>query len=80
VIRPIWLLPAIAVLACEREAPPRVDDPHNIVVNGEQMNQDNFLNKYCPEEIDDPTCSKVLDAATSNMIDKARDSSKRRVR
>ena len=70
-IRPIWLLPAIAVLACEREVP-HVDDPTNIVVNDERMSQDAFINKYCTEKIDDPTCSKVVDAATKNLIDRAR--------
>ena len=77
VIRPIWLLPAIAVLACEREVP-HVDDPHNIVVNGEEMSQAAFLNKYCTEKIEDPTCSKVLDAATRNMLDRARNPEERR--
>lgn len=70
-IRPIWLLPAIAVLACEREVP-QVDDANNIVVNGEEMSQEAFINKYCIEKIDDPTCSKVVDAATKNIIDRAR--------
>jgi hypothetical protein len=76
-IRPIWLLPAMAVLACEREVP-HVDDPHNIVVNGEKMSQAAFLEKYCIRKENDPTCSKVLNAATQNMIDRARNPEERR--
>jgi hypothetical protein len=58
------------VLACEREVP-RVDDPNNIVVNGEKMSQDAFLEKYCIGKEKHPTCSKVLDAATQNLINRA---------
>jgi hypothetical protein len=77
VIRASWLLPGIFVLACEREVP-HVDDPHNIVVNGEEMSQADFLDKYCIGKENNPTCSKVLDAATQNMIDKARNPNERR--
>ncbi|SEO49833.1 hypothetical protein SAMN05216404_12810 [Nitrosospira multiformis] len=70
-IRAMWLLPGIFVLACEREVP-HVDDPNNIVVNGERMSQDAFLEKYCIGKEKNPTCSKVLDAATQNLIDRAR--------
>ena len=79
-IRPIWLLPGIFVLACEREVP-HVDEPDNIVVNGKKMSQDTFLNEYCIGKEIDPTCSRVLDAAAKNLIDRARgqrfDSTKR---
>ncbi|SET72720.1 hypothetical protein SAMN05216412_11518 [Nitrosospira multiformis] len=70
-IRPIWLLPGIFVLACEREVP-HVDDLDNIMVNGEEMSQTDFINKYCIGKENDPTCSKVLDAAAKNLIDRAR--------
>jgi hypothetical protein len=70
-IRASWLLPGIFVLACEREVP-QVDDPHNIVVNGKEISQDAFLAKYCIGKENHPTCSKVLDAAVLNMIDRAR--------
>ncbi|SEA60128.1 hypothetical protein SAMN05216403_1307 [Nitrosospira multiformis ATCC 25196] len=70
-IRPIWLLPGIFVLACEREVP-YVDDPSNIVVDGEKMSQTDFINKYCIGKENGPTCSKVLDAAAKNLIDRAR--------
>ena len=77
-IKAIWLLPGVFVLACGQEVP-RVDDPHNIVVNGEEMSQADFLDKYCIGKENNPTCSKVLQAATQNMIDKAHDLSERRV-
>ncbi|SEO25943.1 hypothetical protein SAMN05216404_11566 [Nitrosospira multiformis] len=77
-IRAMWLFPAIAFLACEREVP-YVDDPNNIIVSGEKMSQTDFLNKYCIGKEDNPTCSKVLDAATRNMLDRARDPNKRRM-
>ncbi|SFN74699.1 hypothetical protein SAMN05216386_1692 [Nitrosospira briensis] len=37
-IRAVWLLPVIFVLACERDVP-QVDDPNKIVVKGEEMSQ-----------------------------------------
>jgi hypothetical protein len=70
-IRPIWLLPAIAALTCEREVP-HVDDPNNLVVNGEKMSPAAFLSKYCTEKTEHPTCSKVVDVVTKNLIDRAR--------
>ncbi|SFO06777.1 hypothetical protein [Nitrosospira briensis] len=70
-IRVSWLLPGIFVLACEREVP-QVDDPDNIVVNGKEMSQDAFLNKYCIEKENHPICSKILDAAAQSMIERAR--------
>ena len=76
-IRALWLLPALVVAACGQEVP-HVDDPHNIVVNGEEMSQADFLDKYCIGKESHPTCSKVVDAATRNMLDQARDPSKRR--
>ena len=76
-IRALWLLPALAMTACGQEVP-HVDDPHNIVVNGEEMSQAAFLEKYCIRKESDPTCSKVLNAATQNMIDRARNPEERR--
>jgi hypothetical protein len=75
--RASWLLPGLFVLACEREVP-HVDDPNNIVVNGQEMSQAAFLDKYCIRKESDPTCSKVLNAATQNMIDRARNRDERR--
>ncbi|SEO19593.1 hypothetical protein SAMN05216404_11373 [Nitrosospira multiformis] len=75
-IRAFSFLPALMVAACGQEVP-QVDDPHNIVVNGEEMSQADFLDKYCIGKESNPTCSKVLDAATRNLIDKARNSYER---
>ena len=71
VIRAAWLLSGIFVLACEREMP-HVDDPDNIVVDGEEMSQTDFISKYCIGKENGLTCSKVLDAAAKNLIDRAR--------
>ena len=76
-IRALLLLPALVVVACGPEVP-HVDDPHNIVVNGEEMSQADFLDKYCVGKEKNPTCSKVLDAATKNFINRARDLEERR--
>ncbi|PTQ76945.1 hypothetical protein C8R21_1596 [Nitrosospira multiformis] len=75
-IRAAWLLPGVFVLACEREVP-HVDDPYNIVVNGEEMSQTDFINKYCTGKEKDSTCSKVLDAAVKSLMDRARPSQRR---
>ena len=77
-IRALWLLPALVVAACGQEVP-HVDDPHNIVVNGEEMSQADFLDKYCIGKENNPTCSKVLDAATRNMIDRTHNPDERRM-
>ena len=77
-IRAFWLLPMLAGAACGQEVP-HVDDPHNIVVNGEEMSQADFLDKYCIGKENNPTCSKVLDAATRNMIDRAHNPDERRM-
>jgi hypothetical protein len=44
----------------------------NIVVEGEAMSQADFLEKYCIGKEKDPNCSKVLDAAAKNLIDRDR--------
>lgn len=41
---------------------PKVDDPHNIVINGEKMTQSDFLKKYCQVKRADETCIKVRQA------------------
>lgn len=70
-IRAAWLLSGIFVLACEREMP-HVDDPDHIVVDGEEMSHTEFINKYCVGKEKGLTCSKVLDAAAKDFIDRAR--------
>jgi hypothetical protein len=72
-IRSIWILPAIAALACEREVP-IVEDPYNIMVNDEKMSPAAFLHEYCIDKENHPTCSKVMDAAIKNILDRTRGS------
>ena len=57
--------------ACDKEVP-QVDDPNNIVINGEKMSGTAFLEKYCIEKEGDSICSKVLEAATKDFLDRAR--------
>lgn len=47
--------------ACDQGVP-KVNDPHNVTVNGEKMTQLAFLDRYCVEQVADPTCSKVRHA------------------
>jgi glutathione synthase/RimK-type ligase-like ATP-grasp enzyme len=70
-IRAFWLLSVMVVCACDKEVP-YVDDPNNIVIAGEKMDTTAFLEKYCIGKEENPICSKVLNAATKNLLDKAR--------
>lgn len=70
-IRAFWLLPVMIAGACDKEVP-QVDDPDNIIVNDEKMSAAAFLEKYCIEKEDDSNCSKVLEIATKNFLDRAR--------
>ena len=70
-IRAFWLLPAVIACACDKGVP-HVDDPNNIVINGEKMSATAFMEKYCIGKDVDSTCSKVLDAAIRNFLDRAR--------
>ena len=45
-IRAFWLLPAVIACACNKGVP-HVDDPNNIVINGEKMSAIAFIEKYC---------------------------------
>lgn len=49
---------------------PKVDDPHNIVVDGKPMTQGEFVEKYCSGKTDEETCVKVRRAA---FADSSRD-------
>jgi hypothetical protein len=71
VIRAAWLLSGIFVSTREREMP-HIDDPDNLVVDGEEMSQTDFINKYCIGKEKVLTCSRVLDAAAKNFIDRTR--------
>lgn len=70
-IRALWLLPAVIACACDNGVP-QVDDPNNIVINGEKMSAPAFLEKYCIGKEADSSCSKVLEANTRNFLDRAR--------
>jgi hypothetical protein len=65
-IRAIALLPLIVVGACHTGVPP-VDDPYNIVINGEKLTQAVFLQKYCIDQAWKSTCLKVSHAARTNI-------------
>ena len=41
---------------------PSVNNPHNIIINGESMTQQAFLEKYCAGKTQHETCNKVYRA------------------
>lgn len=45
---------------------PKVADPHNIVVDGQPMKQQAFLEKYCAGKKDDETCVAVARAMVAD--------------
>jgi hypothetical protein len=51
---------------------PKIDDPHNVVVDGQKMTQADFLQKYCISRAGNETCDKVKNAmdkdATKGVI------------
>lgn len=49
----------LLVVACGDDVP-KVDDPHNIVVDGAPMTQAEFIGKYCAGKADNATCMTVL--------------------
>lgn len=53
---------AVVFLSACDQGVPKVDDPHNVIVDGKKMTQSAFLHKYCVEQVADPTCSKVKHA------------------
>ena len=65
-IRTILLLPAIVAGACNTGVP-HVDDPNNIVINGEKLAPVVFLEKYCIDQAFETTCLKVSHAARTNI-------------
>jgi hypothetical protein len=54
------------VLAGCDSAVPNVQNPHNIVVNGEKMTQAAFLKKYCTGDGYGKTCMAVQQAMRSD--------------
>lgn len=61
---------AIAVLlvgcAPEPDPVPPVDDPRNIVVDGQSMTAQAFVEKYCTDKTGHETCVKVRRAAVAD--------------
>jgi hypothetical protein len=56
----VVLIPVLLLAACgEKDTVPKVEDPHNIVVDGAAMKQNEFLKKYCEGKTQHETCVKV---------------------
>ncbi|WEF31465.1 hypothetical protein [Pseudoduganella chitinolytica] len=49
----------VALLAGCSDSVPEVDDPKKIVVNGTPMTQKAFVDQYCADKAEHPTCIKV---------------------
>jgi|APEBP8051072661_1049379.scaffolds.fasta_scaffold00625_9 uncharacterized protein YcfL len=56
------IIPALLLAACGDDGVPKVEDPHNIVVDGQPMTQAAFIEKYCAGKADNATCMTVLAA------------------
>lgn len=57
---------AALVLAGCSDGVPKVVDPHNIVVDGKPMTQQQFLDTYCKGKKDSETCLIVAKAMTED--------------
>lgn len=55
-------LPAVLLAACGTDDVPKVEDPHHIVVGGEQVTQAKFLETYCTGKPSHETCLRVQQA------------------
>lgn len=55
--------------ACDQGVP-KVEDLNNVEVNGQQMTQQTFLDKYCAGKIAEETCMKVTDAMMKEFAQK----------
>lgn len=63
----ILLAISLLMAACEQGVP-HVDDPHNVVVNGQTMTQLEFLEKYCVGKVADENCAKVSYAMRKDAV------------
>lgn len=52
----------IFLAACSSDDVPKVEDPHNVIVDGQKMMQADFLQKYCVGKELNETCAKVKNA------------------
>lgn len=48
--------------ACSSDDVPKVEDPHNVIVDGQKMTQADFLQKYCVGKELNETCAEVKNA------------------
>jgi PBP1b-binding outer membrane lipoprotein LpoB len=51
----------IFLAACSDDVP-KVEDPHNVIVDGQKMMQADFLQKYCVGTELNETCARVKNA------------------
>lgn len=51
----------IFLTACS-DGVPKVEDPHNVIVDGQKMKQADFLQKYCIGKELNETCANVKNA------------------
>ena len=61
------LLMLLTLLTACNEGIPSIDDPHNIIVDGQKMKQDEFLEKFCVAKLNNETCLKVQAAYSQDM-------------
>lgn len=57
---------SILLVGCADDVP-QVKDPHNVVVKGEKMTQQAFLESYCVKAMKNDTCEKVNQAMRSDF-------------
>jgi hypothetical protein len=64
----------ILLTACKTEEVPKdevptVDNPHNIIVDGKNITQANFLQKYCINKEENENCIKVQSAMALDAVE-----------
>jgi hypothetical protein len=57
---------AVVVVGCSPDPVPTVDDPRNIVVDGQSMTPQAFVEKYCSDKAGHETCIKVRRAMVAD--------------
>jgi len=57
----IAVFTALFLSACGSNVP-EVDDPDNIVIDGEKLTKAQFLERFCAGKSDNETCMKILQA------------------
>ncbi len=61
----ITLISTVLLTACS-DGIPKVEDPHNVVVDGQKMTQAAFLQKYCIGKEYNETCGQVQNAMSKD--------------